>query len=139
MAILRPITEAQVEISLYRDDGEMYYRAAFISSSPFGAKLEGLKVIYDPIVVHSFFDPVYYKDLLNYFTDSLESTVGSTDSFTLEISIRGCGTGSMEFGRFRATGCKLIGYSLPKFNRESGEAAQFSLTFQPSGVSKLLT
>jgi hypothetical protein len=51
MAILRPITEAQVEISLYRDDGEMYYRAAFISSSPFGAKLEGLKVIYRNSIV----------------------------------------------------------------------------------------
>lgn len=139
MGIIRPITESQVEISLYKDDGEMDYRSAFITSSSFAAELKDQKVVYEPITIGSPFDPVYYKDLVNYCITYLGTQKGSEDSFTLEASLRGCGAGSMVWGYYRATGCKLIGYSLPKFDRESGKVTQFSVTFQPSGVSKMLT
>lgn len=138
MAIIRPITEGQVEIALSTDDGERYYRGAFISSSPFEAKLDDQKVTYSPIVVSSSFDPVYYKDLLNYCIDYLGTKKGSEDSFTLHISIRFC-AGNSVLAEYTATGCKLVGYSLPNLDRESGKVAQFSLTFQPSGISRVLT
>jgi len=139
MAIIRPITESQVEISLSRDDGEMCYEGSFITASELKAHKIATTVSYDPITIESCFDPIYYKDLINYCVEHLDTKKGSEHSFTLEFRIHGPFGGRGVWGQLRVIGCQLIGYSLPKFNRESEEVAQFSLTFQPSGVSKLLT
>lgn len=138
MAILRPITEAQVEISLSRNDGKMCYKASFKTASELTAHKIGTTVSYDPITIESCYDPIYYKELINYCVEHLGTKKGSEDYFTLEFEITAI-CGREVWSQYQLTGCQLIGYSLPKFNRESGEAAQFSLTFQPSRVSKLLT
>jgi hypothetical protein len=137
MAILRPIAECHIEISLSQDVGEMNYRASFITASELKAHKIGTTVSYDPITIGSCFDPIYYKDLINYCVEHLGTKEGSKESFTLVFGITWDGTEVTS--QYRLTGCELIGYSLPKFSRDSGETAQFSLTFQPSGVSKLLT
>jgi hypothetical protein len=138
MAILRPIAECHIEISLSQDVGEMNYRASFITASELKAHKIGTTVSYDPITIGSCFDPIYYKDLINYCVEHLGTKKGSEDSFTLVFGIT-CPDGLEVTSQYRLTGCELIGYSLPKFSRDKGELAQFSLTFQPSRVSKLLT
>jgi len=138
MAIIRPITESQVEISLSRNDGEMYYPALFITSSEVKAILDCGRVAYHPIVVKSPFDPKHYKDLLNYCVNHLGTGKDQEYSFNLEFKIHHTGGGGV-WAQYQATGCKLIGYSLPKFNRESGKVAEFELTFLPCGVSNILT
>jgi hypothetical protein len=139
MAIIRPITESQVEISLYRDDGQMNYPGLFVSSSEVRVSLEGGRAAHHPIVIRSAFDPDHYKDLLNYCTDYLGTEKRQEDSFTLEFRIHRCGGSREVWGQYQVLGCKLIGYSLPKFNRESGKVAEFDLTFLPSNVTNILT
>lgn len=138
MPIIRPITESQVEISLSREGGELYYEASFITTSELKAHKIGTTVSYDPITIGSAFDPIYYKDLINYCLEYLGTRERFKDSFTLEFRITRPASREVT-GQYQLTGCQLIGYSLPKFSRDSGEVAQFSLTFQPSGISKLLT
>jgi hypothetical protein len=138
MAIIRPTTESQVEISLSRNDGEMYYPALFITSSEVKAFLDFGRVAYHPIVVKSAFDPKHYKDLLNYCIDHLGTEKDEEYSFNLEFRVHHIDGGGVR-AQFQATGCKLIGYSLPKFDRESGKVAEFELTFLPCGVSNIMT
>lgn len=138
MTILRPISECHVEISLSHDCGEMYYKASFITASELKVHNIGTTASCDPITIGSCFDPIYFKDLINYCVEHLGTKKGSVDSFTLEFGITRP-DGIEVTAQYRLTGCKLISYSLPKFSRDSGEEAQFSLTFQPSRVTKLLT
>lgn len=136
MGILRPVTEGQVNISLSSDCGELYYRDAFLSSTEIRVELKDQAVIYDPVVVKSVFDPEHYKDLLNYCIEKIGTK--PEQSFSLEIRIRSL-DGKSDLAHFRATGCRIVGFSLPKFDRESGQVASFQLTLQPSGVSSILT
>lgn len=135
MGILRPIQEGQVEITLVKDDGKLRYISDFIMQSEVGALMVDGKRVYNPIEIVSCFDPIHFKDLINHCIDYL----GATDqTFTISTSVR-CLASREVLCHFEAQGCVLVGYSLPKFNKESGEYTYFKLTFQPGEVSNILT
>ena len=140
MAILKPVTESQAEISLSRDDGRMRYDRAFTAVSEQTVHRLGGQLTYEPVTIESVFDPIFHKELLAYCVDSFKEPESQRESFTLVVSLRyPFGTEQGTQAQYEITGCKLIGLSFPKFDRGSGEAAKFRLTFQPSGLSKLLS
>ena len=73
MAILKPVVESQVEISLSRDDGSMRYDRSFTAISELIAHRFGAEVTYDPITIESVFDPIFHKDLLAYCVDAFKT------------------------------------------------------------------
>lgn len=140
MAIIKPVTESQVGISLSRDDGSMRYDRSFTAVSEQTAHRFETEVTYNPVSIESSFDPIFYKELLTYCVDAFKKPESHEESFTLVMSIRyPSGSEQGTQAQYELTGCQLIGFSFPKFNRNSGEVAKFRLDFQPSGLSKLLT
>jgi hypothetical protein len=140
MAILKPVVESQVEISLSRDDGSMRYDRSFTAISELIAHRFGAEVTYDPITIESVFDPIFHKDLLAYCVDAFKNPEKHGETFTLVLSMRHShGSEQGTRAQYEITGCQLIGFSFPKFDRNVGDAAKFKLCFRPSGLSKLLT
>jgi hypothetical protein len=118
----------------------MRYDRSFTAISELIAHRFGAEVTYDPITIESVFDPIFHKDLLAYCVDAFKNPEKHGETFTLVLSMRHShGSEQGTRAQYEITGCQLIGFSFPKFDRNVGDAAKFKLCFRPSGVSKLLT
>lgn len=128
MTILKPFTESQFEISLESEDKTLSYPSSFRYVNGFSFSFGSFM----PIEIKSCYDPVYFKDLIDYCLNLISTPNASRKLFKITVHHAGCnGIHHWEGYHCSAIDCNLVGFNIVKADRDSGECADFSLSFNP--------
>lgn len=124
MAILRPISKNQAEISLESEDGTLSYPSAFTNVEGFGTH---------QIVLKTAYDPDHFHDLIDYIFSLYNTECKCTKKLT--VTLQHCEPNGhvLPLHKFIATECLLTGWEILGADRASGEISTLALALEVRG------